>query len=305
MAGERTPEALGRADVRRCGTLWIMTLEGGVFPWPEVADAQVRLVEKGDKAALREAMIAAEAERPELAEARVRGGRLGFVAESTERPGIILSYGWVAQSGDSVNDLDFNLQMPPGEAWIYDCATIPMARGRRLYPAILRAMQSELANRGFAHGWIGTAPANWPSQRGIAHASFQKFADIDWSGAGTVIYGAPGIPEALLGIAALASEDSEARIIPDAGIPWIDAIVKRPASATDGEGLKQFRFHYGEQLQWTERLSEIGSDTYAITLRANEKERTISGEARFETYTEALDELAPGLPWLYDGDARE
>ena len=162
MAGERTPEALGRADVRRCGTLWIMTLEGGVFPWPKVADAQVRLVEKGDEAALREAMIAAEAERPELAEARVRGGRLGFVAESTERPGIILSYGWVAQSGDSVNDLDFNLQMPPGEAWIYDCATIPMARGRRLYPAILRAMQSELANRGFAHAWIGPRQPTGP-----------------------------------------------------------------------------------------------------------------------------------------------
>src|SRR5262245_8365255 len=106
VAGERTPDATGRAEVRRCGTLWNVTLEGSVFPWPEVADAQVRLVEKGDEAALREAMIAAEAERPELAEARVRGGRLGFVAESAERPGIILAYGWVAQSGDGMNDLD-------------------------------------------------------------------------------------------------------------------------------------------------------------------------------------------------------
>jgi hypothetical protein len=279
-----------------------MALEGSVFPWPEVADARVRLVENGDEAALREAMIAAEAERPELAEGRVRGGRLGFVAESTERPGVILSYGWVAQPGDSVNDLDFNLQMPPGEAWIYDCATIPMARGRRLYPAILRSMQSELANRGFAHAWIGTAPANWPSQRGIAHASFQKFADIDWSGAGTVIYGAPGIPKELLAIASLASDDGDARILPDAGIPWIDAIIKRPASAIDEAGLKQFRVCYGEQLQWTEQLGTTGSDAHAIILRANEQERTISGEARFETYAEALDELVPGLPWLYDDD---
>jgi hypothetical protein len=282
-----------------------MTLEDSEIHWPAIAGAQIRLVVKGDEAALREAMIAAGAERPELAEARVHGGRLGFVAESTEHPGIILSYGWVAQPGDSVNDLDFNLQMPSGEAWIYDCATIPMARGRHLYPAILRAMQSELANRGFARAWIGTAPANWPSQRGIARASFQKFADIDWSGAGTVIYGAPGIPEELLGIAALASEDVDARILPNAGIPWIDAIVKRPASATDGGGLKQFRFHYGEQLQWTERSNDIGSNAYVVTLRANEQERTISGEARFETYAEALDELAPGLPWLYDGAALE
>jgi hypothetical protein len=282
-----------------------MTLEGSVFPWPAAADAQVRLVEKGDEAALREAMIAAGAERPELAEARVRSGRLGFVAESTERPGIILSYGWVAQSGDGLNDLDFNLQMPPGEAWIYDCATIPMARGRRLYPAILGAMQSELANRGFAHAWIGTAPANWPSQRGIARAGFQKFADIDWSGAGTSIYGAPGIPEELLGIAALVSEDVDARILPNAGIPWIDAMVKRQANAPDGHGLKQFRFHYGEQLQWTERSNDIGSDAQIVTLRANNQERTISGETRFEIYAEALEELAPGLPWLHDGDTLE
>jgi hypothetical protein len=218
---------------------------------------------------------------------------------------MILSYGWVAQSGDGMNDLDFNLQMPPGEAWIYDCATIPTARGHRLYPAVLRAMQSELADRGFAHAWIGTAPANWPSQRGIARASFQKFADIDWSGAGTVIYGAPGIPEELLEIAALASEDVDARILPNAGIPWIDAIIKRAASATDGDGLKQFRFHYGEQLQWTERLSDIDSDAQVVTLRANEQERTIRDEARFETYAEALDELAPGLPWLYAGDTLE
>lgn len=305
VAGERTPEALGRADVRRCGTLWIMTLEGSAFPWPEIAGARVRLVEQRDEAALREAMIAAEAERPELAEARVRGGRLGFVAESTKGPGTILSYGWVAQAGDAVNDLDFNLHMPPGEAWIYDCATIPVARGHGLYPAILRAMQSELAGRGFAHAWVGTAPTNWPSQRGIAHAGFQKFADIDWSGATSVIYGAPGIPEPLLGMAAMASGDNAARILPDAGIPWIDAMVERSASANDGDGLRQFRLYYGEQLHWTERVRDIAPDAPVVTLHVKGQERMISGEASFESYTKALDELAPGLPWLGDGNLTE
>jgi ribosomal protein S18 acetylase RimI-like enzyme len=305
VAGKRTPEALERADVRRCGTLWIKALEERAVLWPEIASARIRLVEKRDEAALHEAMIAAEAERPELAKARVRGGRLGFVAESTERAGILLSYGWVAQPGDTVNDLDFTLQMPPGEAWIYDCATIPVARGRGLYVAILRAMQSELARRGFAHAWVGTAPANWPSQRGIAHAGFQKFADIDWTGATSVIYGAPGIPEALLGIAAMASDDGAARILPDAGIPWIDAIVERPANTNDGNGLRRFRLCYGEQLHWTERVHDTDPDAPVVTLRVNGEERTISGEAPFQTYAEALGELALGLPWLDSGDMLE
>jgi GNAT superfamily N-acetyltransferase len=303
MPGERTPEALGRADVRRCGTLWIVTLEGVEVPWPEVAGARIRIVEESDVTALRQAMIAAEAERPELAEARVRGGRLGFVAGSTEQPGVILSYGWVARAGDTVNDLDFTLEMPPGAAWIYDCATIPEARGRGLYPAILRAMRSELARRGFAHAWVGTAPGNWPSQRGIAHAGFQKFADADWSDAGAVIYGAPGIPEPLLAIAAAASGDINARILPDKGIPWIDATLERSAHTSDGAGIAQFRRRYGEQLHWTERVSAAEPGAAVVTLRMDGHERAISGDAPFEAYYAALDELAPGLPWLDDGAA--
>lgn len=313
---DRTPAALGRADVRRCGTLWVATPADMPPPAPasdptsgKIPGERIRAAAAGDVAALRQAMIAAGADKPELAEVRVRGGRLGYLVErvvpdAQVATGTVLAYGWIARVGDQVDDLGFPLEMPPGEGWIYDCATIPEARGRGLYTALLRVMRVEFPARGLEHGWIGTEPGNWASQRGIARAGFQKVADMDWSEDAAVIYGVPGVPEVALHVLAMTVGDgAHARVLPDAGIPWIEAL----SIADDGaepEGLRAFRATYGEQIHWTRRDMSTG-DTPRVILRRDDAECAVPLSAPFEEYARALEQLAPGLPWMSDELAAE
>ena len=73
-----------------------------MFPQPEVADAQVRLVEKGDEAALRGVIAAGPSVR--AAEKCVCARATGTSRSPPNDQGEF-SYGWVTQSGDNVNDL--------------------------------------------------------------------------------------------------------------------------------------------------------------------------------------------------------
>ncbi|MGH2516468.1 MAG: GNAT family N-acetyltransferase, partial [Ktedonobacterales bacterium] len=249
MSKDRAPEALNRADVRRCGTLWVAEGEASHATQRSTDGARIRAVAADDAEALRHAMLAARANNPALAAVRVRGGRLGYLVEQTAPSadvpaGSVLAYGWIARAGDAVNDLGFPLEMPPGEGWIYDCATVPAARGRGLYTALLHTMRVEFASQGLERGWIGTEPRNWASQRGIARAGFQKVADMDWESDTATMYGAPGFPEVALHIVATAMGDGErSRVLPDAGIPWIEAILATKNANEDDapDGLRAFR----------------------------------------------------------------
>ncbi|HLJ82103.1 MAG TPA: GNAT family N-acetyltransferase [Ktedonobacterales bacterium] len=303
MPEDRRPEALGRADVRRCGTLWVATPAEAGPARPSAPDTRIRAVAAGDTEALRRAMVAARADNPNLAGVRVRGGRIGYLVERAEPDaetpaGTVLSYGWIARAGDTVDDLGFPLEMPPSEGWIYDCATIPAARGRGLYTVLLRTLRAEFPRYGLERGWIGTEPRNWASQRGIARAGFQKVADIDWEREPATVFGAPGFPEAALFVVAVMAGDGErSRVLPEAGIPWVEAVLATADEGAEPEGLRAFREVYGEQIHWSRAEKREGEEQYVI-LRCGGKERTIAARAAFGEYARALDELAPGLPWL-------
>jgi ribosomal protein S18 acetylase RimI-like enzyme len=301
---EHSPHAPARADVRRCGTLWLGQPLAESTP-PAVSGVRLRAVQPDDAPALRRAMVAAGADQPELAEVRVRGGRLGYLAESgtatAERPAEVVAYGWIARAGDSLNDLGFALSLPPGEGWIYDCATVPAARGRGLYTALLLTMRAEMPSYGLEHAWIGTAPANWPSQRGIARAGFQKVADVDWSGEPATVYGVPGFPEPLLHVLAAAVEDEGARVVADGGVPWVEALLRWPSGRDNTalpEVLRAFRDGYGPQLHWTRQELAPGESTPVVMLQAQGQSATVAGEAALDAYRRALERVAPGLPWL-------
>ena len=72
----------------------------------------------------------------------------------------------------------FHLQ--PDEAYIWDCATLPAWRGRRLYSALVSRMAQQLAGEGFNQIWIGASLQNQPSIRGIANAGFAHVLDLSY-----------------------------------------------------------------------------------------------------------------------------
>lgn len=83
--------------------------------------------------------------------------------------GRVLSYGFVLFRSFYKRVLREPIDVP----MIGNCFTEPEARGRGLYPALLRAMCDELARRGHRRVIISCAPDNVASRRGIERAGFR------------------------------------------------------------------------------------------------------------------------------------
>jgi hypothetical protein len=66
----------------------------------------------------------------------------------------------------------------PGEAYIWDCATLPAFRGKLLYSSLLTYILSELCVQDLCRAWIGADLDNIPSQKGIVRAGFRHVADL-------------------------------------------------------------------------------------------------------------------------------
>ena len=102
--------------------------------------------------------------------ARLASGRRCYVARVA---GVIAAYGWVSQGRESIGELERELHMRPGEAYIWDCATLPAFRRRGLYSALLRYIVGVLRAEGMRRLWIGASLDNTPSLRSFAAAGFQ------------------------------------------------------------------------------------------------------------------------------------
>ena len=90
----------------------------------------------------------------------------------------IITYGWVTFDEEGIGELDLKARLRPGEAYIWDCATLPAYRGQRLYPALLEHILGALSAEGISRAWLGTDADNLPSQKGVALVGFQPVLDV-------------------------------------------------------------------------------------------------------------------------------
>jgi GNAT superfamily N-acetyltransferase len=113
--------------------------------------------------------------------------------------GVLATYGWVTFDEEWIGELHLRIRLAPGEAYIWNCATLPAYRGLRLYPALLGYMVNELRAEGLQRIWIGADADNLPSQKGMVLAGFQPIADMVLDRAlglrMTWVRGRPGVPE--------------------------------------------------------------------------------------------------------------
>jgi len=58
--------------------------------------------------------------------------------------GQLTAYGWVSFKEEFIGELSLRLRLSPGEAYIWDCATVPAYRQKRLFSALLAYMLGEL-----------------------------------------------------------------------------------------------------------------------------------------------------------------
>jgi GNAT superfamily N-acetyltransferase len=91
-----------------------------------------------------------------------------------------VGYGWCASSVASIGELNLTFALPPGNRYLWDFVTAPPWRGRGIYPRLLQAIlaREEVEADRF---WIGNAPQNASSARGIVKAGFQRVGELSFS----------------------------------------------------------------------------------------------------------------------------
>jgi len=125
------------------GTLWAN--DPGAAPHAPVVPRRAvayHEVHPEDAPPLAEAM--GERDRT-VVEGRFAGARRCFAAWDGGR---IAAYGWASQGHEYVGEMERTFRLQTGEAYIWDCATLPEYRGQRLYSALLDYMVAELRRAG-------------------------------------------------------------------------------------------------------------------------------------------------------------
>ncbi len=116
--------------------------------------------------------------------------------------GKLTNYGWVTFDEEGIGELGLNFRLKAGEAYIWDCVTLPAYRGLRLYPALLKYILCELQSLGLYRAWIGADTDNLASQSGLALVGFQPVVDVFIAHVSTVpqfwVRGRLGVPEKLV-----------------------------------------------------------------------------------------------------------
>jgi hypothetical protein len=155
------------------GTLWLLDLSEPslVGPTPRV-DVHFNRVGSEAAPSLTEAM------GPGSPEEVLRRFDVGKHCYTGNVDGVLATYGWVTFDEELIGELRLHIRLLPGEAYIWDCATLPEYRGLRLYPSLLWYIIGELRSQGLRRIWIGADADNLPSQVGMRLCGFQPIADF-------------------------------------------------------------------------------------------------------------------------------
>jgi ribosomal protein S18 acetylase RimI-like enzyme len=180
------------------GLLWTRELSSSLDP-PEIEGARFGEVEAGQAD---EPAAVMDGVGPEEVVARLTTGDRAF---AWWLDGRIVCYCWTSTGSACIGELDTRLVLPPGEAYLWNCATLPAYRGRGLYTRLLLATSSRLGRDGLTRAWVGAGLPNRASQRAFASAGFQPVLGVFHVALGRLAWtrwhGALGASPALVGAA--------------------------------------------------------------------------------------------------------
>lgn len=156
-------------------SLWVWDASNGLPP-PCEARVKVKFEEVGiaDIDDLSAAMNQATSEKVRR---RLQSKRRCF---SLRVAGQIVAYGWLTRGAERVGELERQLRLQDEEAYIWDCATVPVWRRQHCYSALLNHLIYQLHAEGVPRIWIATARHNQPSVRGIVNAGFRSVVDLTY-----------------------------------------------------------------------------------------------------------------------------
>lgn len=158
-------------DPRRHGTIWLLDLDQELPAVVPRVQADFRPVTLD----LAPALATSTGLSPEGIIRRLESGRQCYAAWAADQA---VAYGWVSFQYEDIGELNLRIRLLPGEAYIWDCATLPAFREKGLYSALLGYILRQLHAQTLCRVWIGADYDNIASQKGMARAGFQHVADL-------------------------------------------------------------------------------------------------------------------------------
>lgn len=104
---------------------------------------------------------------------RLRSDNDFYVALLNEAP---VGYGWVGFKSGAIDELFLRFSVPPGNAYLWDFATLPAWRGLGVYPHLIQEIARRLTD--VERFWIAYEAHNTASGRGIEKAGFQVVGEL-------------------------------------------------------------------------------------------------------------------------------
>jgi GNAT superfamily N-acetyltransferase len=82
----------------------------------------------------------------------------------------VVGYGWVSTAPEWIGELKLEIRPARGEAYIWNCVTLPAHRRKGVFGAVLRAIKAQLKGDGLSRVWIGSIDD--PAETAILGAGF-------------------------------------------------------------------------------------------------------------------------------------
>jgi len=205
-------------DPRRHGTIWMLNLDQESPALTPRIPADFRRVTPDFAPAL-----ASSIDSLSLTEItrRLESGRQCYAAWVDDQ---VAAYGWVSFVEEDIGELNLRIKLLPGEAYIWDCATLPAFREKLLYSALLIYILGELRAQNLCRAWIGADRDNIASQKGMARAGFHHVADLVIERVLTIrqvwVVGLPDVSESIVAEARRAFLNDRDKV-------WLNAISAR------------------------------------------------------------------------------
>ncbi|MCI0711686.1 MAG: hypothetical protein L0154_16135 [Chloroflexi bacterium] len=161
----------------RRGTLWMADLKelrtgSSVLPRIPVTFAQVKADRVGQLIATASQM---DPITPTALKRRLESGSGCYGAWVGET---LVSYSWLTCGPEWVGEFERELQIPAGDAYVWDCATLPDYRRMGLFSGLLAFMVGELLHEELEHLWIISVLSAPAISRGIRATGFTCVASL-------------------------------------------------------------------------------------------------------------------------------
>ena len=139
-------------------------------PPPAPSPARFReLRDYGEADALAQAM---EAEGDLIAARRERGAR-AFIGWMGDEPA---AYGWLSEGPEWIGEIGRQITPAPGEAYVWNCVTLPPYRRQGVFRALLRHVCAAAAEEGRARLWIASLAGS--AESAAAQVGFQPAIQV-------------------------------------------------------------------------------------------------------------------------------